>query len=73
MEKLVNDFSFGLFFWQIIPIAMVIPFVWACVLLIKNQQETSISKAVWVAAFFFVPIISSLFYIVNFYVNRRKG
>ena len=36
------------------------------------QRETSISKAVWVAAFFFVPIISSVFYIVNFYVNRKK-
>jgi len=72
MEKLVNDFSIGLFFWQFFLIAMVIPFVWACVLLIKNQRETSISKAVWVAAFFFVPIISSLFYIVNFYVNRNK-
>lgn len=72
MGKLINDFSFGLFFWLLLPIVMIIPFVWACVLLIKNQQETSISKAVWVAAFFFVPIISSLFYIVNFYVNRRK-
>ena len=72
MEKLINDFSFGLFFWQILSIVMVITFVWGCLLLIKNQRETSISKAVWVAAFFFVPIISSVFYIVNFYVNRKK-
>lgn len=72
MDTIVSDFSFGLFIWQLILVSTLIPFVWACVLLIKNKQEMSISKAIWVAVFCFVPIVSSLFYIVNFYMNQRK-
>ncbi len=72
MDTIVSDFSLGLFIWQFFIFLTLISFVWACVLLIKNKQETSISKAIWIAVFCFVPIVSSLFYIVNFYVNQKK-
>ena len=68
-----SDFSFGLFFWQFFLIGMIIPFIWSCVLLIKNPKETSISKAIWFVLFVGLPIISSVFYIINYYTNRKRA
>lgn len=72
MDKLINNFSFGLFFWQFFIVGMFIPLIWSCILLIKNQKETSMSKVLWFIVFICLPIISSVFYIINYYVNRKK-
>ncbi len=72
MEKLLYDFSIGVFFWQFFLVLMIIVFIWGCYLLIKNQRETSLSKALWILLFICLPILSSVFYIINYYVNQTN-
>ena len=49
MEKLVNDFSFGLFFWQIIIFVLLLlllrKFAWKPILNAVNERETGIKNA----------------------------
>ena len=49
MEKLVNDFSFGLFFWQIIILVTLVlllaKFAWKPILDALNEREQGIQKA----------------------------
>ncbi|MCX2838837.1 F0F1 ATP synthase subunit B [Salinimicrobium sp. MT39] len=49
MEKLVNDFSFGLFFWQIIIlvvlVALLAKFAWKPILDALNEREQGIQDA----------------------------
>jgi F-type H+-transporting ATPase subunit b len=49
MEKLINEFSFGLFFWQLfIFIGLVLllrKFAWKPILDAVNERETSIKDA----------------------------
>ena len=49
MEKLVNDFSFGLFFWQIIILVVLIvllkKFAWKPILDALNDRERGIQDA----------------------------
>jgi len=49
MEKLVNDFSFGLFFWQIIIFVLLLlllrKFAWGPILNAVNDREEGIKKA----------------------------
>ena len=50
MEKLINEFSFGLFFWQLfIFIGLVLllkKFAWKPILDTVNERETSIKEAI---------------------------
>ena len=49
MEKLVNDFSFGLFFWQIIILVVLVlllkKFAWKPILDALNAREQGIQDA----------------------------
>ncbi len=49
MEKLINDFSFGLFFWQIIVLVVLIlllrKFAWKPILDALNEREQGIQDA----------------------------
>jgi F-type H+-transporting ATPase subunit b len=49
MEKLLNDFSFGLFFWQIILFALLLfllaKFAWKPILTALNDREEGIKNA----------------------------
>lgn len=49
MEKLINDFSFGLFFWQIILFGLLLwllaKFAWKPILTALNEREDGIKKA----------------------------
>jgi len=49
MEKLINDFSFGLFFWQIILFVLLLlllrKFAWNPILTALNDREEGIQKA----------------------------
>ncbi|MGB5243451.1 MAG: F0F1 ATP synthase subunit B [Lutimonas sp.] len=49
MEKLINDFSFGLFFWQIILFVLLVwllnKFAWKPILNAVNSREEGIKKA----------------------------
>ena len=49
MEKLINDFSFGLFFWQIIIFVLLLlllrKFAWGPILGAVNDREEGIKKA----------------------------
>ena len=50
MEKLINEFSFGLFFWQLFIfiglIFLLRKFAWKPILDAVNQRETSIKDAI---------------------------
>lgn len=49
MEKLINDFSFGLFFWQILIFGLLVwllnKFAWKPILNAVNEREEGIRKA----------------------------
>ncbi len=49
MEKLINDFSFGLFFWQIIIFVLLLlllrKFAWGPILNAVNEREAGIKNA----------------------------
>lgn len=49
MEKLINDFSFGLFFWQILILVLLVwllnKFAWKPILSAVNEREEGIRKA----------------------------
>ncbi len=49
MEKLINDFSFGLFFWQILIFVLLVwllnKFAWKPILNAVNEREDGIKKA----------------------------
>jgi F-type H+-transporting ATPase subunit b len=49
MEKLINDFSFGLFFWQILILVLLVwllnKFAWKPILNAVNEREEGIKKA----------------------------
>lgn len=49
MEKLINDFSFGLFFWQILIFVLLVwllnKFAWKPILNAVNEREEGIKKA----------------------------
>ncbi len=49
MEKLINDFSFGLFFWQILIFVLLVwllnKFAWKPILNAVNEREEGIRKA----------------------------
>lgn len=49
MEKLINDFSFGLFFWQILIFGLLVwllnKFAWKPILNAVNEREEGIKKA----------------------------
>ena len=49
MEKLINDFSFGLFFWQILILVLLVwllnKFAWKPILNAVNEREEGIRKA----------------------------
>jgi len=49
MEKLINDFSFGLFFWQILILVLLVwllnKFAWKPILNAVNEREDGIKKA----------------------------
>ena len=49
MEKLINDFSFGLFFWQILILVVLIfllkKFAWKPILDALNERESGIQNA----------------------------
>jgi len=49
MEKLINDFSFGLFFWQILIFVLLVwllnKFAWKPILNAVNDREEGIKKA----------------------------
>ncbi|MDZ7613431.1 MAG: F0F1 ATP synthase subunit B [Flavobacteriaceae bacterium] len=49
MEKLINDFSFGLFFWQILILILLVwllnKFAWKPILNAVNEREEGIKKA----------------------------
>ena len=53
MEKLINDFSFGLFFWQliilVILITLMVKFAWKPIMEAITAREEGISNALLAA------------------------
>lgn len=72
MYELVDDFSFGLFFWQSFVLLHLVSMVWATVLLLKNDRGASFEKLIWLLSFIFIPYITAVFYIFNYYLNKRR-
>lgn len=72
MYKLPNDFSFGLFFWQLFAMLHLASLLWAAVLLLKSNRETSVEKLVWLLSFIFIPCLTTVFYIFNYYTCKKR-
>ena len=73
MEIFINDFSFGLFFWQLINLVVFLPvLIWCIVLLAKDQQETFGNKILVFICFFIFPLFSWIFYLMHYYNKRKK-
>lgn len=71
MEKLVNDFSFSLFSWQLVMIVLLILgailFLWAVICLLKSPKQSAKIKLLIIIALFTFPIVSSLIYLSDYY------
>lgn len=70
MELLINDFSFGLFSWQLFILLGLIMAFYAMVVLAKDQKEPLIIKMIVFISFFLIPIISSVFYLIHYYYKK---
>ena len=72
MGKLIDDFSFGLFAWQLVILLNIPLVIWAIFCLIKSKkQNTSIKLLVLISLIAF-PIISSLIYLSDYYSKDIK-
>lgn len=71
MNTLINDFSYGLFFWQLL-ILTIIPFtglwIYCLIDLVRNKFEEN-DKIIWVLILMFIPFIGSILYL---FIGRKK-
>ena len=76
MDKLINDFSFGLFAWQIFVLFLLILgavlFLWAVVCLFKSPKQSPKIKLLILISLFTFPIVSSLIYLSDYYSKDIK-
>ena len=70
MDKLINDFSFGLFAWQIFLLFLLI--LGAVLFLFKSKKQSPKIKLLVLIALFTFPIISSLIYLSDYYSKDIK-
>ena len=68
MEKNINDFSFGLFFWQSILLIFIVLLIYCLIDILKNSFNGN-DKVIWVLGILFVPIVGSLLYL---FIGRKQ-
>jgi len=68
MEKNINDFSFGLFFWQSILLISTVLLIYCLIDILKNSFNGN-DKVIWVLVILFVPIVGSLLYL---FIGRKQ-
>ncbi len=68
MEKNINDFSFGLFFWQSILLISIVLLIYCLIDILKNSFNGN-DKVIWVLGILFVPIVGSLLYL---FIGRKQ-
>ena len=68
MEKNINDFSFGLFFWQSILLISTVLLIYCLIDILKNSFNGN-DKVIWVLGILFVPIVGSLLYL---FIGRKQ-
>lgn len=73
MEFLINDFSFGLFGWQLFVLLGLITAIYAMIVLAKDQKESLGVKLLVFVSFFVIPILSSVFYLIHYYSKRKNA
>ena len=78
MDKLINDFSFGMWMWMwqlfllFLLILTVFLFLWAVVCLFKSPKQSPKIKLLVLIALFTFPIVSSLIYLSDYYSKELK-
>ncbi|MBD0726177.1 hypothetical protein B6A10_13435 [Flavobacterium sp. L1I52] len=69
MDKVINDFSIGLMFWQIIIFLSLGLWIYCLIDILKNKFLHN-DKLIWILVVLLVPFIGSLLYL--FIGKRRK-
>lgn len=74
MEKLIHDYSFStsLLFWQFFILLGLMVSIWSIFILAKDQKESLGIKLLVFVSFFVIPLLSSIFYLIHYYSNRKK-
>ena len=68
MDKIITDFSLGLFLWQSLLIVSIGLWIYCLIDILKNKFEQN-DKIVWLLVVILLPILGSLFYL---FVGKNK-
>ncbi|WMI65455.1 PLD nuclease N-terminal domain-containing protein [Aestuariibaculum sp. YM273] len=68
MDKIVNDFSIGLFIWQALIVLSIGLWIYCLIDILKNKFAQN-DKIIWVLVVILIPFVGSLLYL---FIGRNK-
>ncbi|MBW1294054.1 PLDc N-terminal domain-containing protein [Aquimarina litoralis] len=68
MDKIINDFSIGLFIWQLIILLSIGLWIYCLIDILRNRFENN-HKLIWILVVIFIPLIGSIFYL---FIGKKK-
>ncbi len=71
MDKLITDFSFGLFIWQALILIAIGLWIYCLINILKNKFEQN-DKIIWILVVVFLPLLGSFLYLL-IGKNKRTG
>ncbi|WP_026838864.1 PLDc N-terminal domain-containing protein [Gillisia sp. JM1] len=63
MDKLITDFSFGIFIWQALILISIALWIYCLIDVLRNKFEQN-DKIMWILIVIFLPLLGSFLYLL---------
>ncbi len=68
MDKIITDFSLGLFIWQTLILISIGLWIYCLIDILKNKFEQN-EKIIWILVVLLLPILGSILYM---FIGKKK-
>jgi hypothetical protein len=68
MDKIITDFSLGLFTWQVLILVSIVLWIYCLIDILKNKFEQN-DKSIWILVVLLLPVLGSILYL---FIGKNK-